>query len=249
MSNQITEIMDLCSQDDLRRFFPPAVYRNNRRVTAEEVAHLYGLAGGFWQHSGKAHHRHIELASGRHSNGFINGRVLLSYGRICRMLAGRIANCIVFPADLAIDVVLTASYGGNDLGAQLADILGARHVYTEKRDKEQVFSGQTIYADELVLPLEELITTGGTGRKMIEAVGGVIKDGVAYADLFPAIIRRKPETLEIGGIPIAPLVEFDMWDADPAACPLCAAGSVAIKPKEGNNWDRLIGEMQGVINP
>lgn len=231
-------------RQDLHFLCPSAI---PRCLTAEEVAHIYRLCNCFWRWSGNSYDPHARLTSGRCADGFINSRLALSHGNIARLVASqllRVYSRLRLPKP---DTVLSASYGGNDVGAHLAEMMGSKHLFTEKSGSDQIWRSEIEFG-ELVLPIEELITKGETSAKMIRSVRENNPMPVEFAPVLLTMIRRSELTTKVEGLKVLPVVSFPMKDYDPAECPMCAAGSVPLPPK-GDNWPYFQAQMGGIIDP
>jgi orotate phosphoribosyltransferase len=76
-----------------------------------------------------------------------------------------------------------------------------------------------------VLVLEDVVTTGGSVREVIELVrkhGGQVV-GVA------ALVDRSNGQVDFG-VPFQALISLDVASYDPDDCPLCRQGIPAVKP-------------------
>lgn len=214
----------------------------DRYLIPEELAHIYTLLGAFWRFDASDPSKpHALLQSGKHSSGYINSRYPLSFGNIMRLMAWQIRlKCEELGIRKnEIDVVATASYGGNGIGSHLAEFLEARHVYTEKEGKDvQKVGSLIILPGERVLGMEELVTKGTSGGRMVRAFRTENPhQNYEWIQRFLALVLRS-DAKEIEGLPLAPVVEFGMDDWTPEECPLCKMGSLAIPPKADDNWDR-----------
>jgi len=78
---------------------------------------------------------------------------------------------------------------------------------------------------ERVLVVEDVITTGGSTREVIEVVGAAGAVPVAAG----SIIDRSGGTAELG-IPRLALVTLSVEAWEPTVCPLCRAGEPVVKP-------------------
>jgi len=126
-----------------------------------------------------------------------------------------------------LDVEVVAPVmGGIVVGHEVARGFGCRSIFTEREGTSMTLRrGFTLEKDEAVVIVEDVVTTGKSTREVIavvEAVGGGVI-GIA------SLVDRS------GGkngflVPFESLLKIavDSWSA--AACPLCAAGSVAVKP-------------------
>ena len=112
---------------------------------------------------------HFLLASGRHSGRYIEKFRLLEQPRLTSQLCGEIARR--FAAD-EIACVVGPVTGGIILAFEVARHLGCRAVYAE-RDEEHGFAlrrGFVLQPGERALVVEDVVTTGGSLRRVVEAV-------------------------------------------------------------------------------
>ena len=113
---------------------------------------------------------HFLLASGRHSGRYIEKFRILEQprltSRLCEELAHRFQNqnieCVVGPVT-----------GGIILAFEVARQLGCRAVYAERAETGNGFAlrrGFRLQKGERVLVVEDIVTTGGSARQVIETV-------------------------------------------------------------------------------
>jgi len=211
-------------------------------ITQDEVTHILRLADCFWQHSGKPEDPHAILTSGQHSNGFVNVLVALTPTPICKLFGTMIGRLIRqrYPELTGPKVwVIGSAYAAIDLSKDVANELGAQHGVPEKIDDGQVWRRFQIPPDATVIQVEELVTT----LKTLAAVRKAIIDGnggpVTFAPFVVTLVNRSPLD-KFEGSPIISLAHYDIQTWEPETCPLCDAGSEAIKPKvPTENWARL----------
>lgn len=171
---------------------------------------------------------HFVYASGRHGSAYINKDALYVHADItsnfCKEMAKRFE-------DLDIDVVAGPAIGGVILSQwvafHLAKLKGRQilSVYSEKtEDGGRTFKrgyGKLLSGKKLLI-VEDILTTGGSIKKVVEAARALNGDVVGCI----AICNRGKVTVkEIGGVPrFESLVdiEFDSWEEK--ECPLCKKG-------------------------
>lgn len=73
--------------------------------------------------------------------------------------------------------------------------------------------------------IEDVVTTGGSTREVIELLKSLGAEPVAAG----CIIDRSGGQADLG-VPKSALVTMQVTTYDPSSCPLCAQGSVAVKP-------------------
>ena len=102
-----------------------------------------------------------------------------------------------------------------------------RFIFTE-RDTERRMSlrrGFSLGPDERVVIVEDVITTGGSTKEVIEIVRAAGAAPVAAGSL----IDRSGGAVDLG-IPRVALETLHVISYDPEQCPLCRAGQPVLKP-------------------
>jgi orotate phosphoribosyltransferase len=168
---------------------------------------------------------HFELSSGRHSDQFVQKFRVLEQPRLAQRFGESIAGLF----DEGFDVVAAPAVGAVVLGFATALAADARSIFAERVDGRMSFRrGFEIGARERVLVVEDVITTGGSAREVVELVaetgGNVIGVGALLDRGDPA---RDPAAL---GAQLRALVTLDVTSWDPEACPLCAEGAALEDP-------------------
>ena len=109
---------------------------------------------------------------------------------------------------------------------EVAKLLGVRGIFAEKEEKARVFRrGFHIDADERVLIVDDILTTGGSLKETIEAVnklkGNIIGIGI--------MVDRSPQGIDFN-IPLFSCLRSATPTFNPDDCPLCRQGIPLIKP-------------------
>lgn len=166
---------------------------------------------------------HFKLSSGLHSEKYLQCALLLQYPGEAAKLAGAIA--ANFKGN-KIDVVIGPALGGVTLAYEVARALGVKGLFTERQEGKMVLRrGFSIDKGEKVLVVEDVITTGGSTKEVIEVVksfGGVVI-GVG------SIIDRSENVVDFGA-PFKALAKIKVETFKEDTCPMCKKGSVAVKP-------------------
>ena len=117
--------------------------------------------------------------------------------------------------------------GGLIIGHEVARALGARHIFTERvpDGKMTLRRGFSVEPDEPVVVVEDVITTGGSTREVVELIRSL---GGRPASAG-SIIDRSGGAADVG-IPRVALATLDAATWDPAVCALCAQGIPVTKP-------------------
>jgi len=124
------------------------------------------------------------------------------------------------------DVVVAPALGGILVAHETARALGVRSLFAERQDGVlKLRRGFSIERGERCFVVEDVVTTGGSTRETMSLVftsGGVV---VAAGSL----IDRSGGRSDLG-VPRVALAVLDIPNYPPEECPLCKAGSQAIKP-------------------
>ncbi len=169
---------------------------------------------------------HFVGTSGRHLEAYVNKDALFPHTKYSSEIGKFFAQA---HADLSIDVVAAPALGGIILSQWTAhhlsemkgkDILG---VYAEKKDGNLVFTRgyDKLISGKNVLVIEDLTTTGGSLKKVIESVrsvGGTVTAASVMVNKDSAI------TSETFGVPFTALAQYSVTSYDASDCPLCEAG-------------------------
>lgn len=208
----------------------------------------YKSLNAYWEHSGDPTQPHALLTSGMHSGGFFNSTPvtenpdLLTHA--CTSLL-RLAHD-EFKEDLLRSITRVAgpAMGAITLASEMARALRS-HVRGSKclscfaensSDGTTMSFNRTDFApNELVLPIEDVITTGKSTNRLIEAC----HERGATTTPFVLCLVNRSGAKDYGGKKIISLVSkhLPMWSA--LGCPLCREGSEAIRPKGTDAWKRL----------
>jgi len=129
-------------------------------------------------------------------------------------------------SDDEVTAVVAPAIGGIIVAHEVARALGVRALFTERESGTMTLRrGFQIAAGELILVVEDVVTTGGSTRETIEAVtraGGAVVGAASLVD-------RSGGSVDVGARRVA-LLTLDVPAYEPAACPLCKQGSPAVKP-------------------
>jgi len=219
----------------------------DRLITVDEFEHLFKLLGALWIYQGDPRPEvfHAVTREGKCTNGFINCGAVLEYANLCEIMAIQLVRRLTEQYHGDVDLVIDAAYSGTDLGQNVAlhgpSSCNARHRTVEKDENGNPtkFRG-TIAEDERILLVNELMTTAGGSAQM--AKNAVISAGAKPEQFVPfalILVNRSKEAETLAdGTPVISVARYHLetFEPGPETCPYCAAGSQAVKPKVGNNW-------------
>jgi orotate phosphoribosyltransferase len=189
-------------------------------MTNDDVLSLFRKSGALLE-------GHFRLTSGLHSPRYLQcARVLMDPAQATALgaalaealrphLGGRKPSAVVAPA-----------IGGIVVAHEVARGLGCLALFTERQDGTMTLRrGFTIEPAQEVVVVEDVITTGGSTREVIDAVTALGARVLAVGSL----VDRSGGQASLG-VPRASLLTVDAPTYTAEACPLCAAGSRAEKP-------------------
>ena len=166
---------------------------------------------------------HFLLTSGLHSPNYLQCARVLQHTERAERLGRALAACF---GGANAQVVVAPAIGGIIIGHEVARALGVRSIFTEREGGAmRLRRGFEIAPGERALVVEDVITTGGSTRETIEAVGAAGGEVVGAG----SIIDRSGGTADVG-VPRAALATLSVVTYDPADCPLCREGTPAVKP-------------------
>ncbi len=217
----------------------------------------YGRRESLFMHDGNPRRPHALLRSKKHSDGFFNSRPLIADEKLMREVAhDLLVRMIQFEGfDIeTVDRAVGPQTGATRLAEFLAAEIGAcrgrpcawaspKKITDETGEVVGMEFGDPdhcVLPGERVLLCEDVMTTGGSVRRTLEAV--FAKGGSAMS--FVGMIVNRLEDTSVMGLRLVALVERHLPTYDVPggeACPLCAAGSEAIPPKD--NWSRMIAPL------
>jgi orotate phosphoribosyltransferase len=168
---------------------------------------------------------HFLLTSGLHSPRYLQCARVLMDPPVATRVGARIAEALREVLPHAPGAVVAPALGGVLVAHEVARALGCRGLFTERVDGAmRLRRGFTIGRGEGVVVVEDVITTGGSTREVVDLVRG--RGGEVLA--VGSIVDRggSPDF----GVPRRWLlsVEAPAYPADD--CPLCAQGSKPEKP-------------------
>jgi len=176
---------------------------------------------------------HFQLASGKHSPLYVEKFRLLERPpqteALCRMIAA-------WARDLRPELVAGPTTGGIIISYEVARLLGVRGIFAEKDPSTSLRTGPStslrtgnggrsfqrgfeIGPGERTLIVDDVLTTGGSVREVLEAVrrrGGQPVGVAVLAD-------RSAGTADFA-LPFFACLTLDLPVYEPGRCPLCAKG-------------------------
>jgi orotate phosphoribosyltransferase len=174
---------------------------------------------------------HFQLTSGRHSDAYLQCAMILQYPNIAEKLGeALVARVREENAGIPVrlDAVCAPAVGGIILGHVVARALNARAIFAEREGGDgflKLRRGFAIKPRESVLAVEDVITTGGSLKEIVQLVqnSGARLTGIA------AVAERSSVPVNFGTTKTV-LLKLPLKDYAPADCPLCKEGLPIVKP-------------------
>ena len=187
---------------------------------------------GLFEETGAYLTGHFRLTSGLHSPNYLQSAIVLQHPTHAEALGREMAAQILTLVALnnpqnKPNVVVSPALGGMVIGHETARALGVRFIFTE-RDAERKMAlrrGFVLGPGDVAVVVEDVITTGGSTREVIDIVRGLGAVPVAAG----SIIDRSGGAVDLG-IPRVALETLQVTAYDPAGCPMCLAGEPVVKP-------------------
>lgn len=171
---------------------------------------------------------HFRLTSGLHSSEYLQSALVLQYPEMAEELGRRLASELRPITSVTIAAVVSPALGGLIIGHEVARALGVRFFFTERDAATRQMllrRGFQIGPQEAVVVVEDVITTGGSTREVIE----VVQAQGARVLAAGSLIDRSGGSADVG-VPRVALATLAVSTYDPAGCPLCAQGIPVVKP-------------------
>jgi orotate phosphoribosyltransferase len=170
---------------------------------------------------------HFKLTSGLHSREYLQCALVLQHPRHSEHLGELLAQALRrHNPGLAAGVVASPALGGVVIGHEVARALGARAIFTERAEGKMLLRrGFRVEAGEPAVVIEDVVTTGGSTREVVETLRAAGANVLAAG----SIIDRSAGQAEVG-VPRVSLATLNVVTYPPDACPLCQQGVPLAKP-------------------
>ena len=181
---------------------------------AESILELFRTTGAYLN-------GHFRLTSGLHSPAYLQCALVLQYPEYAAQLGQVLADELRKLVPEPVGLVVSPALGGVIIGHEVARALRARFIFTERDENKKMIlrRGFTVRPGELALVVEDVVTTGGSTRDVVE----VLRAAGARPVAAGSIVDRSGGQADVG-VPRVALVTLEVEAYDPAGCPLCAQG-------------------------
>lgn len=168
---------------------------------------------------------HFKLTSGRHSNKYLQCAKIFQNTKYSTELCAALAEQF---KDSNIEIVIGPAIGAIQMSYEVSRTLGCVNFFAERDEdgKMTLRRGFSINPGQKVLVVEDVVTTGGSVKEVLElvkAAGGDIA-GVGV------IVDRTGGKADFG-VPMKSVISIEVESWLPDECPLCKDGEIQlVKP-------------------
>lgn len=161
---------------------------------------------------------HFVLTSGLHSPHYVEKFNVLQHPKYTEQLCKAMAEKF---KDSQIETVVGPMTGGILLAHETGKALGTRAIFTERVNGKMTFRrGFALHKGERCLIVEDIVTTGGSIREVIDVVKAA--GGIPVA--VSMLVDRSGGKATFEDVPSTTLLNMDVETYEPATCPLCQKG-------------------------
>ncbi len=172
---------------------------------------------------------HFRLTSGLHSPEYLQCAKVLQYPEHAAALGAALAAKMREIIGTAkVGLVAAPALGGLIIGHEVARAFGVRFVFTERdaaSGRMTLRRGFSVEAGETAVMVEDVVTTGGSSREVVE----LLQAAGAKVPAAGSIIDRSGGAADVGVTRTA-LATLKVIAYKPEECPLCAQGVPVVKP-------------------
>jgi orotate phosphoribosyltransferase len=172
---------------------------------------------------------HFQLTSGLHSEEYLQCAKVLAIPRYAERLGQQLTSKLRTKIDQEkIDVVISPAMGGIIIGHEVARAFDVPALFAERDSKSNAMvlrRGFELKPGERVIVVEDVITTGGSTREVVD----VVQQAGAAVLAAGSIIDRSGGDADVR-VPRVALETMRPVTYNPAECPLCRNGTPVIKP-------------------
>ena len=166
---------------------------------------------------------HFLLTSGRHSDKYLQCAKIFQYTKyseeLCRALAEKFAG-------KGVELVIGPAIGAIQMSYEVSRHLGVKNIFAERENGKMTLRRNfTIEPGQKVLVVEDVVTTGGSVREVLDIVrehgGEVVGLGV--------VVDRTGGKIDFG-VPLESVISMEVVSYEADECPLCKKGLPLVKP-------------------
>lgn len=166
---------------------------------------------------------HFLLTSGRHSDKYMQCAKIFQDAKYSVPLC---AELVAQFKDENVELVIGPAIGAIQMSYEVGKQLGVKNIFAERENgKMTLRRGFTIEKGQRVLIVEDVVTTGGSVKEVMDLVtasGGTIV-GIG------SIVDRTGGKIDFG-VPYKSAFSMDITSYEAEECPICQTGMPLVKP-------------------
>ncbi len=166
---------------------------------------------------------HFKLTSGRHSDKYMQCAKLFIQPETSAVMSRALADKFF---DIEIDMVVGPAIGGIILAYEVARQLKTPNIFAERENGAMTFRrGFAVEPGSRVLVVEDVVTTGGSVKEVME----LVKASGAEVVGVGAIVDRSNGAVDFG-TRFEAVISMEVISYPPEECPICKTGMPITKP-------------------
>lgn len=168
---------------------------------------------------------HFRLTSGRHSNKYLQCAKIFRNTKYSEELCAALAEQF---ADEGVEVVIGPAMGAVQMAYEVSRHLKCENFFAEREadGKMALRRGFELKPGMKVLLVEDVVTTGGSVKEVLELVKAAGADVVGIG----SIVDRTGGKIDFG-VPFKAVISVEVESWEPENCPLCKEGKIElVKP-------------------
>lgn len=168
---------------------------------------------------------HFRLTSGRHSNKYLQCAKIFRNTKYSEELCAALAEQF---ADEGVEVVIGPAMGAVQMAYEVSRHLKCENFFAEREadGKMALRRGFVVKPGMKVLLVEDVVTTGGSVKEVLELVKAAGAEVVGIG----SIVDRTGGKIDFG-VPFKAVISVEVESWEPENCPLCKEGKIElVKP-------------------
>ncbi len=166
---------------------------------------------------------HFLLTSGRHSAKYLQCAKIFRNTKYAEPLCKELADKY---KDKGVEIVIGPAMGAVQMAYEVSRHLKCENFFTEREDgKMTLRRGFSIKEGQKVLLVEDVVTTGGSIKEVLELVKGMGADVVGIG----CIVDRTGGKIDFG-VPFDAVLSMEVESYERENCPICQKDVPLVKP-------------------
>lgn len=166
---------------------------------------------------------HFLLTSGRHSDKYMQCAKIFQNAKYSEPLC---AELVKQYKDDNVELVIGPAIGAIQMSYEVGKQLGVKNIFAERENGVMTLRrGFTIEKGQRVLIVEDVVTTGGSVREVME----LVKESGGEIVGIGSIVDRTGGKIDFG-VPYRSAFSMDITSYEPEECPICKTGAPLVKP-------------------